>query len=195
MYLFVDKKTNAVLHVANASPGDERKPEELFRAFDPATMQVGHAPDDFIPARFKIEAGVVKDLDPPPTAAPPETLEQAKARKLRKFSTQALALRAQLIPDHQLLNAGLGLDDDDWVQSLRSTVQAFRDEYHRLAAAVAKATSIKELEALQPAFPTGLARRDPSGIFIAAAAVPTALVSPKPPAVVQATATKPAASK
>lgn len=176
MYLIVDKTTHAILHMSNAYPGEDKKPQDLLAGFDAATMDFGVSPEPYIPARFKIEAGVVKDLDPPPTAAPPETLEQAKARKLRKFSTLALALRAQLIPDHQLLNAGLGLDDDDWVQSLRSTVQAFRDEYRKLAAAVADAKSIKELEALQPAFPT-------------------ALVSPKPLAAGKTAATRPAASQ
>ena len=152
MYLFVDKKTNAVLHVANASPGDERKPEELFRGFDPATMDVGHAPDGFIPARFAIEQGVVVDLDP----SPAETLAQARERKKREFSAQALALRTALVPDHQLHNAALGLYDDERVQALRATVQAFRDEYHRMEAKVAKANSAQELDVLQPAFPTAL---------------------------------------
>lgn len=161
MYLFVDKKTNAVVHVANASPGDDRKPEDIFPAFDPATMSVGRATEAFIPAHFAIENGVVKDLDRP-AAAPAETLAQARERKLREFSGLGLALRARLIPDHQLLNAGLGLYDDDRVQGLRATVQAFRDEYQRMEAKVARAGSLKELDVLQPAFPTAPVAPKPS---------------------------------
>jgi hypothetical protein len=69
-----------------------------------------------------------------------------------------LTLRRQLVPDHQLLNAGIGLYDDDRSQSLRDTVQAFRDEYHRLEGLVAKAKSVKELDAIKPAFPTALVK-------------------------------------
>lgn len=149
MYLFVDKKTNAVLHVANASPGDDRKPEQFFRGFDPATMDFGHAPDHFIPARFAIRRGLVVNLDPPQA----ETLAQARERRLREFSAQALALRAVLVPDYQLLNAGIGLYDEQRVQSLRDTVNAFRSEVQRLQSAIAKAKSTEELDALVPAFP------------------------------------------
>jgi len=152
MYVFVDKKTNAVLHVANASPGDDRKPEQVFRDFDPDTMDFGQAPDHFIPVHFAIRRGLVVNLDLPPA----ETLAQARQRTLQDFSAQALALRAALVPDYQLLNAGIGLYDEQRVQSLRDTVNAFRSEVQRLESAVAKAKSIKDLNALAPAFPAAI---------------------------------------
>ncbi len=155
MYLFVDKKTQAVVHVASVSPGDERKPEQIFRGYDPATMEVGRAPDNFIPVRFAIRKGVVVDLDPPPARPAPaaETLGQSRERKKREITAQALAQRAALVPDYQLLNAGLGLYDEARVASLKATVNAFRDEVNRLEAAIAKAKSAKELDALAPVFP------------------------------------------
>lgn len=158
MYVFVDKKTGAVVEVVNASPGDERKPGEIFRGYDPATMEVGHAPDQFIPARFEIRKGLVVDLDPRP-APPvpgPESLSQARERRRSEFTTQALAARAALVPDYQLLNAGLGLYDEARVTALRATVNAFRDEVNRVEAAIAKAKSVGELEALTASFPTAL---------------------------------------
>jgi len=152
MYLFVDKKTQAVLHVANASPGDKRKPEEIFRGFDPKTMEVGRAADDFIPVRFAIRDGAVVNLDPPPT----ETLDQARARKKREFTAQALALRSALAPDYQLLNAGLGLYDETKAATLKATVNAFRDEVTRLEGLIAAAKSTADLDALTAKFPTAL---------------------------------------
>jgi hypothetical protein len=152
MYVFVDKKTKAVLHVANASPGDARKPEEIFRGFDPKTMDAGRAPDDFIPVHFDIRDGIVVNLDPPST----ETLDQARARKKQEFTSQSLALRSAIAPDYQLLDAGLGLYDDARVATLKATVNAFRDEVNRLEGLIAAAKSVGDLDALTATFPTAL---------------------------------------
>ena len=152
MYLFVDKKTRAVIHVANASPGDDRPPGEIFRGFDPKTMDVGRAPDQFIPARFEIRDGIGVSLD----AAQPETLDEARARRKQEIKTQALAARSALAPDYYLLNAGLGIYDDARVASIKATVNAFRDEVVRLETKIASAKSVKELDALTPKFPTAL---------------------------------------
>lgn len=165
MYLIIDRATHSVLHMSNAYPGEDKKPEDLLPGFDAATMDFGQSPEPYIPVRFAIEDGVVKDLDPPPpaaAAAEPETLDQARVRKLREFAAQSLWQRAQLIPDYQLLNAGLGLYDAARMQSLRATVQAFRDEVGRLEKAAAKVRTVKALEALQPAFPTALVVPTPS---------------------------------
>lgn len=168
MYLIVDKAKKTILHMSNAYPGQYVKPEDLLPSFDAQTMDFGISPQPYIPARFAIEDGVVKDLDAPTAlgalvvagavagAAPEalaETVDQARARRLREFTDQALWQRSQLIPDYQLLNAGLGLYDAARVQSLRATVQAFRDEVQRLEKAAAKAKTVKALDALQPYFP------------------------------------------
>jgi hypothetical protein len=160
MYLVIDKSTKAILHMSNSFPGEEKKPEEVFPGFEAATMEFGRSPEQYIPVNFVIENGVVRDLEPRPAmveAAGPsptvETLAQARERQLQQFSQRSLELRRRLIPEHQLQNAALGVYDDDRVQAIRATVQAFRDEYHRLEAAVAKARSIKALAAIEPAFP------------------------------------------
>ena len=171
MYLIVDKAKKTILHMSNAYPGEDKKPDDLLPGFDAATMDFGRAPGPFIPVRFAIEDGVVKDLDAPPPAvaavdlganAVHETVDQARARKLHEFTAQSLWLRAKLIPDYQLLNAGLGLYDEARVQSLRATVQAFRDEVHRLEKAAAKAKTVKALDALQAAFPNALIAPKPA---------------------------------
>jgi hypothetical protein len=60
------------------------------------------------------------------------------------------------------MNAGIGLYDEERVQAIRATTQAFREEYQRLEAAVAKAKSVKELEAITPSFPTEMITAKPS---------------------------------
>jgi len=155
MYLIVDKKTKAILHMSNSYPGEDKKPEDIFPTFDATSMDFGRAPEQFIPVHFAIVDGVVKDLEPA-KAPPAETLAQARDRMLRVFSDLSLSLRRQVLPDHQLLNAGIGLYDEDRTQGLRETVQAFRDEFHRLEGEVAKAKSVKDLDAIKPAFPTAL---------------------------------------
>jgi len=159
MYLIVDKASHNILHMSNAYPGEDKKPQDLLSSFDAETMDFGRSPGPYIPVRFVIEDGVVKDLDPAPpapTEAPAETLDQARARTLHDITAQSLAQRAKLIPDHQLLNAGLGLYDAARVNTLRATVQAFRSEVARLEKAAGRAKTVKALEALKPAFPTAL---------------------------------------
>ena len=177
MYLIVDKAKKTILHMSNAYPGEDKKPDDLLPGFDAATMDFGRAPGPFIPVRFAIEDGVVKDLDAPPPAvaavavvaavdpganAVHETVDQARARKLHEFTAQSLWLRAKLIPDYQVLNAGRGLYDEARVQSLRATVQAFRDEVHRLEKAATKAKTVKALDALQAVFPDALIAPKPA---------------------------------
>jgi hypothetical protein len=163
MYLIIDKKTKEILHMCNSFPGEERKPEELFPSFDPATMEFGRSPEQFVPVNFTIKDGVVEDATPVPkaAAAPRETIAQARERTLRVFSEETLTKRRALVPDHQLMNAGIGLYDDERVQTIRATTQAFREEYQRLEAAVAKAKSLKDLEAITPSFPTEMITAKP----------------------------------
>lgn len=155
MYVIVDKATQTILHMSNIYPGHEREPHELLPGFDPQTMEFGRSPGPYVPARFRIVDGVVEDLDASPPPAPP-TLEAARAARLRWLTDLALSERARIAPDYQLLNAGLGLYDAARTQALRATVQAFRDEVHRVEAAIAKAQSVPEVESLQPTFPTAL---------------------------------------
>ncbi len=152
MYLIVDKKTNNILHMSNSFPGEDRKPEDLFPSFDAKTMEFGRAPEQLIPVKFAIQKGVVKDLDPA-KPQPEDSLDQSKEKALKTFSDALLAHRRERFPDHQLLNAGLGIYEDDRVNAIKEAIEAYREEYHRLEKEVAKAKSHKDLGALVPAFP------------------------------------------
>jgi len=163
MYLIVDRKTKEILYMCNSFPDEEKKPEELFPSFDPATMEFGRSPEQFVPVNFTIKNGVVEDATPAPkaAAAPRETIAQARERTLYAFSEETLTKRRALVSDLQLMNAGIGLYDEDRVQAIRATTQAFREEYQRLEAAVAKARSFKDLEAITPSYPTEMISAKP----------------------------------
>ena len=105
MYVFVDKKSHALLHVASHAPDDKRPPAVFYDRYDPTTMEIAHAPDDYVPAKFAIKKGIVVDLE----ARPAETLVQARTRKLDEITLQALTQRTAIAPDYQLLNAALGI--------------------------------------------------------------------------------------
>lgn len=163
MYVIRNKKTKQILHMQNSIPGEERKPQEIFPGFDPETMEFGKAEEQAIPGWFTIEHGKVKPLPPPePEPEPklkaaPVDLEQLKAAKIQELSQRSFQLRQQLIPDHELQNAALGIYDEKRTKAIRETVKAFRDEFHRLETAVKKAKTAKQLETLQPEFPAKLA--------------------------------------
>jgi hypothetical protein len=156
MYLIIDKNTQAILHMSNSFPGEEDKtPEALFPGFDSATMDFGKASGQCVPVRFGIENGVVVDLD----AAEPEPepdIAALREQKLKDFEDISLGQRRHLIPDHQLLNAAIGIYDEARVKSIRDTVQAFRLEYGRLEKAVVGAKTSLALDAIKPSFPTAI---------------------------------------
>ncbi len=155
MHVIIDKASQTVLHVAQEHPGEPPKPEDLLPGFDPETMVFARTADSYVPTRFVIDKGVLRDLDaPPPDKPKAETLAEARARRLLSVSRWALSARAEFMPDHQLLNAGLGLYDDARTATIKATVQAFRAEVHRVEALINKARSVKEVDAIEPAFPT-----------------------------------------
>lgn len=154
MYLVIDKKSKAILHMSNSFPGEQKAAKDVFPEFNPATMVFGRSPEQYVPTDFAIEDGVVMDLSPAAAAVEiVESIDQARRRKLAQFSEASFAARRELIPDHELMNAALGIYEAERVQSIRRTVEAFRNEYHRLAAAVGKAASPAELESIKAAFP------------------------------------------
>ncbi len=170
MYLVIDKQSKAILHMSNSFPDEEKAAKDVFPEFDPATMEFGRSPEQYVPTEFTIENGVVKDLSPVVAAAEHvESIDQARQRRLAHFSEASFAARRELIPDHELMNAALGIYETDRVHSIRRTVEAFRDEYHRLAAAVGKAGSLSELNAIKAAFPKAVVRGAVPGSFTEAA--------------------------
>lgn len=167
MYVIIDRKSKAILHMSNSFPDEEKKPEDLYPPFDAATMEFGRSPAQFVPGSFFIEDGIIKDAaataEVPPTAraaaVPPhaETLVEARQRKLREFSEESLTSRRRLVPDYEMLNAGLGIYDGTRLRAIRDTVEAFRAEYHRLEKMVDIAHSIEALDAIRPQFPKEMA--------------------------------------
>lgn len=154
MYLVIDKRSKTILHMSNSFPGEEKAAKDVFPEFDPVTMDFGRSPEQYVPTEFAIENGVVKNLAALTASVNlVESIDQARQRKLAQFSDASFAARRELIPDHELINAALGIYDAERVQSIRRTVEAFRNEYHRLAAAVGKAGSPGELEAIKASFP------------------------------------------
>jgi hypothetical protein len=158
MYVFVDKKSHALLHVASHAPDDKRPAAEFYDHYDPNTMEIAQAPDEYVPAKFAIKKGLVVDLEPRPA----ETLTNARARKLDEIKQQALTQRSAIAPDFQLLNAGLGIYEADRVQQLRDTVNAFRAEADRLEVLIGKAKTVADVDAIQAKFPTALVTPKPA---------------------------------
>lgn len=154
MYVVRNKKTKAIIHMANSMPGVERKPEEVFRGFDPETMEFGRFHEQYLPDSFTIEDGVVVSQDKPPKQT--ETLESLRAAKLAAASRLSFEQRQRLIADHEVLNAALGIYPEKRTKQIQATVKAFRDEYKRFEAALEKARTKKDVEAMEPKFPTKL---------------------------------------
>ena len=155
MYVVRNKKTKALIHMVNSQPGVDLKPEEVFFGFDPKTMELGRYHEQHLPEHFTIEDGKVI-AQPEKAAKAHEHLDDLKAAKLAAASHQSFELRQKLIPDHEMLNAALGVYDEKRTRKIQETVKAFREEYKRFEAALEKARSRKDVEALEPKFPTKL---------------------------------------
>jgi hypothetical protein len=162
MYVVRNKKTKAIIHMANSAPGIDLKPEEVFPEFDPKTMELGRFQEQYLPEHFTIEDGVVKETQKAGKKAkdgngsPEQELKELKARKLEEASKQAFIERGRLIPEHELVNAALGVYDEKRTRRIQETVKAFREEYHRFEEALEKAKTAKAVEALKPGYPTKL---------------------------------------
>lgn len=154
MYVVRNKKTKAIIQMANSMPGVELKPEDVFRGFDPEAMEFGRFHEQYLPDHFTIENGVVVSQDKPPKEK--ETLEALKSAKLEAASRHSFEERQKLIPDHEMMNAALGVYPERRTKQIQATVKAFRDEYKRFEAALEKARTKKDVEALEPKFPTKL---------------------------------------
>lgn len=171
MFVIRDKKSKTLLHMSQALPGESRKPEELLPGFDPKTMEFGRSESPSIPAWFTIEEGIVKPMEEPASEVKPRSLpeppapslEESRKTTLEELSRRSFQLRQQLIPDHEMQNAALGIYDEKRTQAIRETIKAFRDEYHRLEATVKKARSVREVQGVKANFPTRLVEATASG--------------------------------
>src|SRR5262245_4711723 len=136
MYVVRNKKTKELIHMANSVPGVDLRPEQVLSSFDPKTMELGRYHEQHLPDDFTIEDGVVVAREKPKKEA--ETLESLKAVKLAEASRLAFEQRRRLIPEHEALNAALGIYDEKRTRQIQETVKAFRDEYKRFETALEK---------------------------------------------------------
>lgn len=81
------------------------------------------------------------------------TLEEIKEKKIQYFSDLALEKRISILPDYKLQNALLDIYDDQTVANYKTTIQAFRDEFHRLEKLIEKAKTLKKIETIVENFP------------------------------------------
>jgi hypothetical protein len=159
VYIIIDRKSKNILHMCNSRPGEDKKPQELMPDFDPKIMEFGRAPEQYIAEKFVIEKGVVRNIEAEVVQlAAKESIAEVRERRLRSFSDLSLALRKNILPDYKLQNAALGIYDDDEVNTIRATVEAFRTEYQRLKKELDKARSLKAVEAVEAKFPTQLVK-------------------------------------
>lgn len=159
MYVVRNKKTKEIIHMMNSTPGVELQPEQVLSHFDAKTMELGRFKEQYLPAKFTIEDGVV--ISQEKEKAPGDELaelgvKELKAHKLALASRRAFEERQKLIPDHEMMNAALGVYPEKRTTQIQETVKAFREEYKRFEGALEKAKSRKDVETLEPKFPTKL---------------------------------------
>jgi hypothetical protein len=61
MYIIVDKKTNAIIHMFNSIPERGKRPEEIY-PFDRVSMAFGSSPEQSTPRSGSPSRMSVKDL-------------------------------------------------------------------------------------------------------------------------------------
>jgi hypothetical protein len=154
MYVVRNKKTKEIIHMMNSTPGVDLTPEQVLPIFDPKTMELGRFEHQYLPAEFTIEKGVVKPTEK--EKGEKEDLKALKAHKLAQASRQAFHERQRLVPDHEMMNAALGIYPEKRVKQIQETVKAFREAYKDFEAKLEKAKSRKDVEALEPKYPNKL---------------------------------------
>lgn len=161
MYIVVSKKTKEILHMSNSLPGEDKTAEELMPDFNIETMEFGRCADQYIAEKFEIKNGVVKNIEDESaiqveTESKEESVVDARLRRLQEFEYLALSERNAILPDFKLQNVALGIYDEKKVNAIRATVEAFIKEHKRLEAAVNKARSVKNIDAIEAKFPTAI---------------------------------------
>lgn len=192
MYLIRDRKSKQILFIDYAAQPAPTTGEAVYQGFDSTTMEIGWTDKTHIPAYCDIDAtgrivelnldeaarrgwhrlGATQKLVNGKIVTKNEEelineglidLELIKTQTIEACSKAALDLRTKLIPDYKLQNAAMGVYEEDRLPAYRATIQAFRNEFHRLKAAIEKAQSISELKLVAPQFPTSIVEIDGSG--------------------------------
>ena len=154
MYVVIDKKTRRITHINHAPFKQELTDERQYYRIDAKTMDMGHADAD--PTCQSESRAADGSAEPEAEADSDADLEARKRDRVEHFSRLALQERQRILPDYKLQNASLGIYDERRTANYRATVQAFRDEFHRLEALVHQARSATELQAIEPHFPDAL---------------------------------------
>lgn len=182
MRVIREKDNRNVLYIDHSKLTELVDGRELYTDFNPDTMEVGWTDKKHIPLHFEIqddgqiislsEEQLVKrklrQLNPEEklvggkiVGKPLEELiedgivelERLKKDYLKQISRVSIEQRQNILPDYKLQNAALELYDDDTLSAIKATIQAFRNEYHRLEDQVRKASTLKKLKSLKPDFP------------------------------------------
>jgi hypothetical protein len=185
MHLIRDKVSKKVLAIDYRQTEERLKGNELTPDFDPLTMEIGWTDKTYIPGHYDIDhEGVIIELPLPKAemvhrAVLPKThklvegqviaktedeliqegvinIEDIKKQMLENIDNTAFNIRETLIPNYKLQNAALGIYGKERNATYSATIQAFRDEYHRLEDEISKASTAVELRAIQPRFPDKL---------------------------------------
>jgi len=80
-------------------------------------------------------------------------LKEYKKKTIEYFSNMAFMKRRELIPDHKLQNAALGVYDEQTVANIKTTVGGFRDEFHRIEGLIKKAKNARTIDAIKEQYP------------------------------------------
>ena len=105
MYVIVDKATQAVLHMSNSYPGEDREPKELMPGFDPATMDFARSPSQALPPLRGEEAAappVAPDFRVLPPLRSGESLPRPAGGKLVPWESLPLLRDAAVAPQRRV---------------------------------------------------------------------------------------------
>jgi hypothetical protein len=84
------------------------------------------------------------------------SLDDYKKMKIQFFSDLALEKRRAILPDYKLLNAAIGVYDEETSSQYKATIQAFRDEFYRIKKLIEQARMAKAVEAVSADYPRAL---------------------------------------
>lgn len=185
MHVVRNIETREVLHIDYTDSEKALPPEQVYEEFDSSKMELGWTDKQYIPGYFSIdESGLIIELaigeaveqglyklEPEQRLKNGEitemtkeelvneglsTIDKLKEEMIEYFSQLSFGKRRELIPDYKLENAAIGVYDKQRLSEYKATIQAFRDEFHRLAALIKKAKSAKYLEKITPNYPESI---------------------------------------
>lgn len=80
------------------------------------------------------------------------TLEELKLQKISEFSAKSFEVRREILEDYKLMNASLGIYNQDELDLIKKIVTLFRDEFYRLKKECENAKDINELNSIMDKF-------------------------------------------